>query len=253
MVTDGPGWKEEQDETDACCRRLEAELGDVLFDALLLARKFEVATAGKLSLGGAMAVAAEKVRRRTPHVFAGEPAPTRADAEGVWQREKKKERQRVVIDVEEAAAPAPEPAALSSSKGQNIKVVVEEDSDDDDTEDEPIVDLASAARSMGTTVEQVMTMSKGALDEQLEDLLGVKRPVRRHICSELQQMQSMAAAPAPAPAPAPAAAPAPALTPPASPRSKVREEMLAAEAGGGDAAGLKERGAKAFKAKQVRL
>ena len=51
-----------------------------------------------------MSVAAEKVRRRCPHVFAGEAAPTRAAAEAAWQREKRRERELVQIPVLDAAA-----------------------------------------------------------------------------------------------------------------------------------------------------
>jgi NTP pyrophosphatase (non-canonical NTP hydrolase) len=254
----GPDWNEEQDEQDACCRRLEGELGDVLFDALLLARKCEVATAGKVSLSGALAVAAEKVRRRCPHVFAGEPAPTRADAEAIWQREKAKERQRASVRVELAPAP---PAAEPQQK---IKVMVQEaecsSDEDEDASTTPqaqspvahgsssIVDLSSAAVALGSSIERLVGMSDSDLDEELEEKLGVKRSIRQQICKEKRQHQQQQQEKEQQEQAAAAAAAA--ATAEEDARGKVRDEMRAAEAADdGGASVLKERGAKAFKAK----
>lgn len=192
----GPSWKEDQDEQDACCRRLQAELGDVLFDALLLARKCEVATAGQVSLSGAFAAAAEKVRRRCPHVFAGEPAPTRADAEAIWQREKAKERQRVGIRVEL------EPIAKPNAPKQNSTNVIVQETDCSSEEDggergpmsppqkHTISDLSSAADALGSGgLQKLLALSESALDEMLEDRLGLKRAVRKQICDERNKLR----------------------------------------------------------------
>ena len=196
----GPHWKDEQDEQDACCRRLQGELGDVLFDALLLARKCEVATARQVSLAGAFSMVAEKVRRRCPHVFAGEPAPTRADAEAIWQREKAKERQRTAIAVEllESAVPETDHPNQGSTKVPVQETDCSSDEEDDrllmqspslprqhaPPQHDTICDLSSAADALGTDVQTLLAMSESALDEILEDKLGVKRAARKQICDE---------------------------------------------------------------------
>lgn len=196
----GPSWKEEQDEQEACCGRLEGELGDVLFDALLLVRKCEVATSGQVSLAGAFAAAAQKVRRRCPHVFAGERAPTRADAEAIWQREKARERQRTGIRVEVEA----EPEALWNAQSTKLPVEETECSSDEEDEEaqssasstkqtrarkESIFDLSSAAAALGSSMQQLLTLSESALDEMLEEKLSVKRSTRKNICDERKRRQ----------------------------------------------------------------
>ena len=69
-----------------------------------------------------MSVAAEKVRRRCPHVFAGEAAPTRAAAEAAWQREKRRERELVQIPVRAtgAAAAAGDAAGAASTESDAV-------------------------------------------------------------------------------------------------------------------------------------
>ena len=70
--------------------RLQDELGDLLFDAFLLAatcrRDFGT------DIGAAFRGAAAKVRRRCPHVFGEERAGSKAEAALIWQREKAKEK-----------------------------------------------------------------------------------------------------------------------------------------------------------------
>ena len=75
--------------------QLQTELGDLIFNALLLghvlARDFGI------ELTTAISSVREKVMRRSPHVFPRhqgaslEPAPTRAAAQEIWNREKEKE------------------------------------------------------------------------------------------------------------------------------------------------------------------
>ena len=76
---------------DAENRPGQKPVGDLLFDVLLLARiverDFPGATVGNMLKG-----VAEKVRRRCPHVFAGEHCETPAEAAEIWKREKAKEK-----------------------------------------------------------------------------------------------------------------------------------------------------------------
>ena len=70
---------------------LESEIGDLLFDALLLARICE-RDFEHVTLRGALERATEKITRRCPHVFAGERVETAAEASAIWLREKAKEK-----------------------------------------------------------------------------------------------------------------------------------------------------------------
>ena len=70
---------------------LESEVGDLLFDALLLARICE-RDFSDCTLEGMLRRVSEKIVRRCPHVFAGEVISSSADAAAIWQREKAKEK-----------------------------------------------------------------------------------------------------------------------------------------------------------------
>ena len=71
--------------------RLAEEVGDVLFDALLLA---QVCTRdhAAVSVDACCASAIAKLRRRCPYMFGGEEAQTREEAEAQWQRAKRTEK-----------------------------------------------------------------------------------------------------------------------------------------------------------------
>merc|ERR1712166_1118423 len=66
---------------------LESELGDLLFDALLMTRICE-RDYEHVTLQGALQRAVEKITRRCPHVFGNEKISTPAEASAIWQREK---------------------------------------------------------------------------------------------------------------------------------------------------------------------
>ena len=66
---------------------LESELGDLLFDALLMTRICE-RDYEHVTLQGALQRAVEKITRRCPHVFGNEKISTPAEAAAIWQREK---------------------------------------------------------------------------------------------------------------------------------------------------------------------
>ena len=72
---------------------LESEVGDLLFDALLLARIVERDFTG-CSLERMLERACQKIQRRCPHVFDGEPCASAEDAAAIWQREKSKEKKQ---------------------------------------------------------------------------------------------------------------------------------------------------------------
>ena len=86
-------------------RRLEEEIGDLLFDVLMLA-----CSCGRdglpVSLAAAATAAAEKFQRRCPHVFGGAHATSRREAEALWLEEKAKEQ----------AGPVPLPTAKPGVK-----------------------------------------------------------------------------------------------------------------------------------------
>ncbi len=67
------------------------EVGDLIFDALLLAMIVERDFPGA-TLRDMLIRVAKKVQRRCPHVFAGEKCETPAQAAEIWQREKSKEK-----------------------------------------------------------------------------------------------------------------------------------------------------------------
>uniref|UniRef100_A0A7S0ZCG5 NTP pyrophosphohydrolase MazG-like domain-containing protein n=1 Tax=Timspurckia oligopyrenoides TaxID=708627 RepID=A0A7S0ZCG5_9RHOD len=71
---------------------LQTELGDLIFNALLLSAVVERDCG--VDPAAAIAAVREKVRRRSPHVFGGEIATSRKEAEAFWQREKGKENLR---------------------------------------------------------------------------------------------------------------------------------------------------------------
>lgn len=73
---------------------LVGECGDLIFDALLLARIVERDFPGA-KLEDMLAGIVEKVKRRCPHVFSGEACRTPEEAAAIWQREKAKEKGRV--------------------------------------------------------------------------------------------------------------------------------------------------------------
>ena len=94
--------------------RVKDELGDLLFDVLMLAcvceRRFgdggEPSAAG-VTVAGAAAHAAQKVKRRCPHVFGPLPGPaaTRAEEEAEWKKAKAIEKAAVAAGA--ALPPAP--------------------------------------------------------------------------------------------------------------------------------------------------
>jgi NTP pyrophosphatase (non-canonical NTP hydrolase) len=86
------GGKEEETSSDD----LESEVGDLLFDAILLARTCE-RDFSNCSLNRMFSRVAEKIRRRCPHVFAGEMCTSPEEAGMIWQREKLKEKSMVMV------------------------------------------------------------------------------------------------------------------------------------------------------------
>jgi len=94
--------------------RVKDELGDLLFDVLMLAcvceRRFGAgdgdAGAG-VTVAGAASHAAQKVKRRCPHVFGPLPGPaaTRAEEEAEWKKAKASEKAAVAAGAELPPAP----------------------------------------------------------------------------------------------------------------------------------------------------
>ena len=70
--------------------QLEEELGDLFFDAFLLAAQCR--REHGIDVGAAAHAAAAKVKRRCPHVFGNEVATTAAEAAAIWQRVKREEK-----------------------------------------------------------------------------------------------------------------------------------------------------------------
>jgi uncharacterized protein YabN with tetrapyrrole methylase and pyrophosphatase domain len=68
----------------------------LLFDAILLARTCE-RDFSNCSLNRMFSRVAEKIRRRCPHVFAGEMCTSPEEAGMIWQREKLKEKSMVMV------------------------------------------------------------------------------------------------------------------------------------------------------------
>ena len=75
----------------AAMKRLESEVGDLLFDVFLMAALCNRDGMG-LSISTAAAAAAEKIKRRCPYIFGEEKAESVAEAEAIWQRVKREER-----------------------------------------------------------------------------------------------------------------------------------------------------------------
>ena len=69
--------------------QLQEELGDLFFDAFLLAAQCRREYG--IDVGAAAHAAAAKVKRRCPHVFGDEVATTAAEAAAIWQRVKREE------------------------------------------------------------------------------------------------------------------------------------------------------------------
>lgn len=74
------------------------EVGDLLFDVMLLAAACERHALHPVSLAAAAAAAAAKFRRRCPHVFGAAHAASRREAEALWQEAKRQERSPKGLD-----------------------------------------------------------------------------------------------------------------------------------------------------------
>ena len=135
---------------------LAKELGDVLFDALMLIEVTQREHA-EVSLDACAASACSKLRRRCPYIFGGPPASTVEEAESAWQAAKRAEREATAMSpppvaaspdaatvVLAAATVAPSPAAAPVSRvaafsrpaavmrSADISAAVREDKHDDD-------------------------------------------------------------------------------------------------------------------------
>jgi ATP diphosphatase len=71
-------------------QELREELGDLLFNVVFTAELCR--EKGWFSMADVVAGAAEKIRRRHPHVFGGLEAKTPAEVEEIWRRVKEEER-----------------------------------------------------------------------------------------------------------------------------------------------------------------
>ena len=89
VAVDIPSSKKEKKKGHAA---LQNELGDVIFDALLLAAVAARDHAG-VSMSGCFEDAAAKVRRRCPHIFGKAMAATAADASALWLAAKAQEKE----------------------------------------------------------------------------------------------------------------------------------------------------------------
>lgn len=77
----------------AAHQALESELGDLLFNTLLLIKLCERDGLGSATLEGAAASASAKLRRRAPFIFGeGEHPQTPAEANAIWKSVKKQEK-----------------------------------------------------------------------------------------------------------------------------------------------------------------
>jgi NTP pyrophosphatase (non-canonical NTP hydrolase) len=99
-----------KDEIDGTA--LADELGDVLFDALMLIEVTQ-RTVPQVSLEACAASANRKLRRRCPYIFGGATASTIEEAEAAWQAAKRAERETEAAAATVRAAPAVEPAAAA--------------------------------------------------------------------------------------------------------------------------------------------
>mmetsp|Transcript_41869 Transcript_41869/g.99386 ORF Transcript_41869/g.99386 Transcript_41869/m.99386 type:complete len:279 (-) Transcript_41869:160-996(-) len=81
---------------------LQSELGDLLFNTLLLIKVCERDQLGGTTLSAAARFATAKVRRRAPFVFADDPSMARPltpeDASAMWKQVKKKEKMGLIPD-----------------------------------------------------------------------------------------------------------------------------------------------------------
>eukprot|EP00937_MAST-01D_sp_MAST-1D-sp2_P002167 g2167.t1 len=88
-----------------CCpRALQDELGDLFFDAFLLAA--QCARKHGTDTGAAIGAACAKVKRRCRHVFGDEQANTAEEAAAIWQRVKREEKARAAAVVAAAGTKA---------------------------------------------------------------------------------------------------------------------------------------------------
>ena len=102
---------------------LAKELGDVLFDALMLIEVTRREHA-EVSLDACAASACSKLRRRCPYIFGGPQVSTVEEAESAWQAAKRAEREAAaraeptlpVAAVPAAATAAPPPPAAAVSR-----------------------------------------------------------------------------------------------------------------------------------------
>ncbi len=100
LATLMPYLREELEEADAALREVEAgradpqelreELGDLLFNVVFVAELCR--EKGWFSAADVVAGAAEKIRRRHPHVYGNLEAKTPEEVETIWKRVKDEER-----------------------------------------------------------------------------------------------------------------------------------------------------------------
>lgn len=81
-------------EADEAIDDVQTELGDVVFNVLLLAEVLRRDKAVNLAEG--ITATTEKVIRRSPHVFGDDHAATVDEAQALWQREKQKEKTKTL-------------------------------------------------------------------------------------------------------------------------------------------------------------
>ena len=77
---------------NASAKEINAELGDVLFDCMLLIAICQRDMAGGISIESAAESAVVKLTRRCPHLFTNGKMPEAHEAEAAWQRAKREER-----------------------------------------------------------------------------------------------------------------------------------------------------------------
>ena len=71
---------------------LEEELGDLMFDVLLLLKICQRDFGGKVSYNRALKRCAKKIKDRCPHVFGRETAATKEEAHAIWKRVKEAQK-----------------------------------------------------------------------------------------------------------------------------------------------------------------
>ncbi len=97
---------------------LANELGDVLFDALMLIEVTKRDHPAEVNLEACAASACAKLRRRCPYIFGGSPASTVEEAEAAWQSAKRAERERAEAAVIEAAETVVTPVQPASQRAE---------------------------------------------------------------------------------------------------------------------------------------